>query len=786
MSGTSETIAGRRSSEGAVVKEHYLNRLSCCWSGFKAIILSLCAGGIVFGATTSIASAAGIDQSHNARYVDPFFGSAGGGHVFPGATLPFGMLKAGPDMGMNTSNSGWTEDGDINGFSQVHVSGTGGGPKYGNILVQPTVGAVQPADHSSPRVGETAKAGYYETFLQRYQTNVEIAATQRAAIYRFTYGQHGSANLLFDLAHCLTSAKPGREAQQVVATDVRILTPSEVSGWTRVIGGWNRQKTPYTVYFYAVSDTPAEKSGVWSNNGVIPEGRQAGGEQVHAGAWLTFGDLKSTRQVRLKIGISFVSEEQAKKNALGIPGFDFDRIRAVATKAWDRALATLDVPGASTEEKRLLYTAMYHTMLMPVDRTGENPLWTSTEPYYDDFYAIWDIFRTSGPLLTLVAPKRESEIIRSLVNIYEHEGWLPDARNGNYNGLTQGGSNAEFMITDGFVKHLHGIDWEKAYLAEKKDAEIYPPDQLQEGRGGLADYNSLGYVTIEGVDRPGSKQMEYAADDFEIGILAQGIGHSDDAAKYFRHSANWQALWDAQYEDSEFKGFIRPRHRDGSWKANFTALQSCSWEGDTFYEGNSWTYSLFVPQDVATLITKVGGKSEFVRRVDSFFDVPGRYDVGDEPGFLTPYLYIWAGRPDKTDERIRSILSANFLPGRDGLPGNDDSGAMSSWYLFGVIGLFPNAGQDVYLIGSPALREAVFHLPGGKDFIIEAPETSPANKYVVSAKLNGHPYNKAWLRHEDIAAGGKLELTMGDAPSHWAVDAPPPSFSDQANVPLTR
>jgi len=208
-------------------------------------------------------------------------------------------------------------------------------------------------------------------------------------------------------------------------------------------------------------------------------------------------------------------------------------------------------------------------------------------------------------------------------------------------------------------------------------------------------------------------------------------------------------------------------------------MQSCTWGGDTFYEGNSWTYSLFVPQDVATLIAKTGGTENFVRRVDSFFDVPKRYDVGDEPGFLSPYLYLWAGRPDKTAEHVRSILSTNFHDGPDGLPGNDDSGAMSSWYFFGVVGLFPNAGQDVYLIGSPQLPKTILHLSGGKDFIIDAPRTSSSNKYVIAATLNGQPYNQSWLRHKDLMAGGTLELTMSDKPAHWGEGMPPPSFSDQ-------
>ena len=414
-------------------------------------------------------------------------------------------------------------------------------------------------------------------------------------------------------------------------------------------------------------------------------------------------------------------------------------------------------------------------MLMPTDRTGENPLWKSTQPYYDDFYAIWDIFRTSGPLLTLIAPQRETAIVRALVDLYRHEDWLPDARSGNYNGRTQGGSDAEFLLTDAYVKGLRGVDWKTALAAEEHDAEVTPTDPLKEGRGGLPDYLKLGYVSIEGFDRPASVTMEYAADDFEVALLAKGLGQRAAYRKYLARSGNWRNLWDPNFSESGYTGFIRPRHRDGTWLTPFNAMMSDSWNGDTFYEGNSWTYSFFTPQDVEALVEKMGGPETFVRRLDAFFSVPGRYDVGNEPGFLIPYLYIWAGRPDKTDERVRSILAKSFHAGLNGLPGNDDSGAMSSWCAFAQMGIFPNAGQDVYLIGSPAFPQTTLHLARGKTFTIVAKNISPANIYVVAATLNGKPLDRAWLRHREIAAGGRLVLTMANAPDGWGARILPPS-----------
>ncbi|MDP9158818.1 MAG: GH92 family glycosyl hydrolase [Acidobacteriota bacterium] len=715
-------------------------------------------------------------DAHVASRVDPFLGTDGGGNTIPGPSLPFGMIKPGPDVGTNEANSGWEPTGDINGFSQTHLSGTGGGPKYGNILVQPTVGAPQAVGYGSSRRNEGGAIGYYHVTLKRYPIDVEITTSNRAALYRFTYPAAEQANILFDAGHCLSWVSGDGEGQFIAESHTKIESQREVSGSSSVTGGWNKQPIPYTVYFFAQTDTPAEKWGTWRGDRLHPgsteEKRERGGK---TGAWLSFA-AKQGQQVRLKIGISFVSVEQAKRNlSTEIASFDFDQLRANAVTAWDSVLNTIELQGATAEQEQMFYTALYHAMLMPTDRSGENPLWHSEEPYYDDFYAVWDTFRTSGPLLTLIAPRRQAAIVRSLVDIYRHQGWLPDARSGNFTGRVQGGTDADFVLADAYVKHLPGIDWEVGYEGLVKDAEMPPANPMNEGRSGLSDWKNLQYVSIEGSDRPASKHMEYAANDFEIALVAKGLGHNEDAAKYFQRSRNWENLWDENFEEGGVKGFIRPRHQDGSWKKDFTAMQSCSWGGDTFYEGNSWTYSLFVPQDVAGLIKKSGGAKTFIERLDAFFDTPQRYDVGNEPGFLAPYLYIWAGRHDKTAERVRKIIADNFHPGKNGLPGNDDSGAMSSWYAFGTIGIFPNAGQDVYLIGSPAVPSLTLHLANGKTFVIEAKNVSPANKYVIAAELNGAALTRAWLRHDEIANGGKLTLRMARAPETWPSGATPPS-----------
>jgi predicted alpha-1,2-mannosidase len=740
---------------------------------------------VKFGQTRSWFTAAALMVFTTALYaqaalkVDPFLGIEGGGNTIPGPSMPFGMIKPGPDVGANQANSGWEATGRINGFSQTHVSGSGGGPKYGNILIQPTIGAPSATGIGSYREDEKGTIGFYRVGLRRYGIDVEITAAERAAIYRFTYPAAQKANILFDAGHCLSWISKAGEGQFLANSQLQVISPNEVSGSSSVTGGWNKQTRPYTVYFDAISDTAAQNWGTWRDGRLHPGGRTEGAEHgSKTGAWLSFATQQG-QQVTLKIGISFVSIEQARRNLSDeIPGFDFDRVHTDAVSAWNRALGAVELKEATAEQEQMFYTALYHSMLMPVDRTGENPLWRSDEPYYDDFYAIWDTFRTSGPLLTLIAPQRESAIVRALVDIYRHEGWLPDARSGNFTGRMQGGSNADMLIGDAYVKHLAGIDWNEAYAGVANDAEVPSPAPINEGRGGLDDWKKLGYVSMEGTDRSASLHMEYAANDFEIALMARGLGHEADFRKYLARSGNWAHLWDAQFEEGGVQGFIRPRHRDGTWKKNFTAMLTSTWGGDTFYEGNSWTYSLYVPQDIAGLIRKSGGPQRFVHRLDAFFDVPERYDVGNEPGFLSPYLYIWAGRQDKTAERVREIVAKSYRVGRKGLPGNDDSGAMSSWYAFSTMGIFPNAGQDVYLIGSPAIPEITLHLAGDKTFVVAAKNVSDANRYVVSATLNGRPFDRAWLRHEEIVQGGRLILEMADKPGNWPNGALPPSSSD--------
>jgi predicted alpha-1,2-mannosidase len=766
---------------------------------------------LLLTAALFVAATTAFIHAQSTSEIDPMLGADKGGNVFVGPTLPFGMAKPGPDYGDNEANSGWKASGNLNGFSQLHVSGTGGGPKYGNILVQPMMGNADPAYSSAPREEEHAEVGYYSVKLKDSGIRAEVTTARRTPIYRFTYPKTGKRTLLVDVGHLLMRRhdSPHRypESQVVYSTDVQVLSPTEIAGMQASVMGWNIQTVPMRVYFYLVTDTPAITSGAWEDGKAIQPGAKTASYKmpftmstlpksappiVSTGAYLTFA--AGNQPVMVKVGVSFVSIEQAKKNAMSeVAGFDFDGTRRAAVAAWQKQLSTVKVEGGTASERQQFATGLYHSMLMPVDRTGENPLWQSKTPYYDDFYCIWDTFRSSTPLLTLLDPKRVTDILQSLLEIQDHDKFFLDGRSGNFSGRTQGGSDAEMMFTDAFVKHLPGLDWPRVYRAMVHDADVESSAPIRFGRGDMDEWKRLGYLSIEhsdptgGPDRPGSRSMEYAANDYAVALMAKGLHHEADSRKFMARAENWKKLWDANAVDhtegGDVKGFIWIRHEDGRWKENFNPHLVGTWYQDNFYEASTWTYSLYVPQDVRGLIQLSGGPSDFKRRLDLFF-VTGkagryRYDVGNEPGFLSPYLYNWIGEQSSTAKTIRAILPANYHTGLDGLPGNDDSGAMGSFLVFNQMGFFPVAAQDVYLIGSPTFPRSSITLANGKVFSVIARNTSPANVYIAKATWNGKPYHRSWFTHEQLMAGGELSLMMSDKPAHWDTGAPPPSMSDK-------
>ena len=719
------------------------------------------------------------------QYVDPRIGSEGLGRVFIGPSCPYGMVKPSPDC-TPSPNSGWLPMPErVDGFAQVHVSGTGGGPKYGNVLVTPFGNGMDRVNHYDYREYETIRLGYYDTQFKQNGIRTEITTANRASFYRFTYPEDSLKSLAVDAGFFLgeNPVPDAREAQQFVGSEIQVLSDHEVAGYTRIRGGWNNGKA-YTVYFYAETDRPFVQSLTWKGNRITKAQSQYDSAEK-TGALLRFA--KNDKVVQLKVGISFLSMQKAKFNAHSeIPHWSFEKVHQDLLGQWEQLFQKIEIdPSTPLAKKRMFYTGLYHTMLMPVDRTGENPLWSDPEPYYDDFYAIWDTYRSSSPLITLIDPKREADIVRSLVNIYKRDGYMPDARSGNSNGRTQGGSNAEIVIADAFVKGLKGIDYELALEAMLKDATVPPGgNEEAEGRGGLIPYLELGYIP-HGIDRAGNRTVEYSYCDYAIALVAKGLGKEDLYQRYLKQSENWKNLWRSDYEHEGAKGFIMPRDKEGNWldsipfghstrmqpKFKYTPVTFegpwyTPWWSMFFYEASSWEYSLSIPHDVPGLIEKCGGAADFEKRLDIFFD-KGFFNVNNEPSFLTPCLYHWLGKPWRSSDRIREIIAKNYNDGPVGLPGNDDSGAMSSWLAFHMIGLYPNAGQDYYLIHTPLLESTTFHLEGGKEFKVVAKGLSDKNCYIQGVTLNGKDYPYSVLRHKDIMAGGELVLKMGKKPGNW-------------------
>ncbi len=715
-------------------------------------------------------------ETNYTQYVNPFIGSQGEGNVFVGACKPFGMVKLGPDY-EGHSNSGYIHQGRIEGFSHTHTSGTGGGAKYGNILLMPRSGDVASVSNTSMAQNEQCDAGYYSVYLQDSKVKAELTASHSVGFHRYTFDNE-DGQILIDAGHHLYTGRTYGsdryrygEAQYLVGSEINIVSPSSVSGFSRVRNGWNLGGT-YTVYFYAVFDSEFKEHATWEReiDRVNPDNAKK------AGATFSFEDLKN-KSIQVKVGISFISIEKARQNIeKEIPHWDFEKVYNESRKTWNDMLSSISIEGGTLTQKRIFYTGLYHTMLMPTDRTGENPLWYSKEPYYDDFYAIWDTYRTTNPLFTLIQRDRQRDMIRSLIDTYKHEGYMPDARSGNYTGRTQGGSNCDMLITEAYLKGIKGIDYELAYEAMIKNAEVDPgDDHEQKGRGGIDNYKAIGYVPAEHY-RSASRTVEYCANDYAIAQLAKAMKKEEDVQKYVQRSSNWQNLWRETKLDG-FTGFIWPRYRNGEWKKDHDPMEWGYWDVQ-MYEGSAWDYSFYVPHDVNKLIQKSGGNDEFIRRLDHFFDKK-YFNVTNEPDFLTPCLYLWTGRYDKTAERIKEISNTAWSDQPDGIPGNDDSGAMSAWWVFHSMGFFPVAGQDVYLITTPVFEKSILRMQDNKMLTIQAKNLNDKNIYVQKAFLNGKPLNRAWFRHQEIIEGAVLEFVMGASPTDWGTDPTlfPPSLT---------
>ncbi|KAF8173185.1 glycosyl hydrolase family 92-domain-containing protein [Mycena galopus ATCC 62051] len=741
-----------------------------------------------------------------AQFVNPFIGTKSGGHVFPGATLPWGAVKAGPDSESGDNQAGYVSDGTpISGISSLHDDGTGGGKSLGNFPLLPLTSREcadndltkcqvarrnRAIDHGDP----TASPGYFSIPLNNgvraEATNNCFSCLMPPAVGSQLYILLHRSNLLHADLGGSTHTKEG----QVTVSSNPTTNGTRATGSGTFIPSFGQSY--YTLYFCFDASAAFVQAKYYSTAGgmqytdleetapfdtTIPR-------SAAAGVLMGFPP-GSAQTLSARMGISWTSIEQACAYAeQEIPDISaFDAVHAAARAKWNDVLGTIEVDstGVSADTQELFWSSLYRTYIAPTNITGDNPF----EPYWDSFYCIWDTFRVVHPLYAITAPVAQAEIIRALIDIYRNAGWLPDCRMSMDKGFTQGGSNADSLLADSYIKGIKaGIDWEAGFEAMVKDATVMGDFEV-EGRGSINSREKLGFVPVADRDHPpsrgantrsASRLLEYAYNDFDIALVAQGLNKSAEMYHYFNKSGDWYNIWNPETEHSGFKGFIQPRWADGRWYIasfdtnNVFRPDHCSpvyghnscfggSGGGEFYEASSWEYSFYVPHDMASLVEVMGGPETFSARLDHFFEA-GFHDMGDEPGFLPTYLYNYVGQPTKTVDRVDAMVSQYYNTAVDGLPGNDDSGSMGAYAVWSHLGFYPVAGQDTYLLNRPYFPKITVHneVTGAKAIII-ARGLSDQNKYIQSATLNGRAYTKNWISHAFFLYGGTLTLVMGSS-----------------------
>ncbi|KAK6603842.1 glycosyl hydrolase family 92 [Botrytis cinerea] len=752
-------------------------------SQWRALLLSL-----VIVADVGIGSQ--IEKEFDVfKYVDPFIGTAKGGHVFPGRLYPSfqGMAKAVADVNNPDEKQGGfaSDNSDITGFSHMHDSGTGGSPSLGNFPLFPQTGCpgdilnncfFTKTDRASRRINGTAEAhpGYFAVSLNT-SIHTEVTVTNHTALYRFT-----SLRIRRLMIH-LTDLPESRSNGSVqVDPDTGRLSGTGTFNPSFGIGS-------YDLHFCAdFKGAEIRDTGVFINNragsepknlSVTPDGINS--PPLPAGAWTQF-KAPASNQILARVGVSFISIAKACQNAENeIPDFDFEKVLTAAEDAWREKLSVIsvDATGVSDELQTVFWSGTYRAMISPQDYTGENPLWDSDEPYYDSYYCIWDSFRSIHPLLTLLDPYSQTQMVRSLIDVYRHEGKLPDCRMSLCKGFTQGGSNADIVLADSYVKNItQDVDWAIGYEAVVSDAEDEPADWSIEGRGGLTSWKNLGYIPTDDFDPYGvgpmtrsiSRTVEYAYNDFCIAEIAQGLGQTGDVEKYLGRAENWKNMYKADQTsyvngstdapdsivDTGFTGFLQPRYLNGTFGYQDPTL--CS---------PSTTSHLATSTPTATKPTKaVLGCLLY---------------IGDEQAFLPVFQFHYAGRPGLSAYFSHFYIPSQFNTTVAGIAGNDDSGAMGSFTTLSMLGLWPVSGQNVYLITPPYFPEvSVKNGQSGKVATIKNINFDGAyeNIYIQSAKLNGETWTKNWITHDFWLEGGTLELTLGRNESTWGTadeDLPP-------------
>lgn len=732
----------------------------------KKLLLSVCA----FSLTLATLQAGEIT-----KYVNPFIGTGaidGGlsGNNYPGATSPFGMIQLSPDTS-EAPNWGDASGYDYNrntifGFSHTRLSGTGASDLIDITLMPTSSGRTSSAfTHDE----EKARPGYYQVMLKDEGINAELTTTQRNGIHRYQYPAGKDAEIILDMDH---SADKGSWGRRIINSQIRILNDHAVEGY-RIITGWAKLRK---IYFYMEFSSPILTSTLRDGGRVHENTAVINGTNLHG--CFRFGQLNG-KPLTCKVALSSVSMENARQNMeQEAPHWDFDRYVAAADADWEKQLGKIEVKGTEVQ-KEIFYTALYHTMIQPNTMSDVNGEYmaadyttrkvANNETHYTTF-SLWDTFRASHPLYTLLEPERVTDFVKSMIRQYEYYGYLPIWQLWGQDNYCMIGNHSIPVITDAILKGISGIDMEKAYEA------VYNSSVTSHPNSPFEVWEKYGFMPENIQTQSVSITLEQAFDDWCVAQLAAKLNKDADYQRFHKRSEYYRNLFHPKTK------FFQSKNDKGEWIEPFDPYQYGGNGGHPFTEGNAWQYFWYVPHNIQALMELTGGTKAFEQKLDTFFTSTykseqmnhnasgfvGQYAHGNEPSHHVAYLYNFAGQPWKTQKYVSHILNTLYNNTSSGYAGNDDCGQMSAWYVFSAMGFYPvNPADGRYIIGSPLLDECTLKLAGNKEFRIRTIRKSPEDIYIQSVTLNGKKRKDFFITHQDIMNGGTMVFKMGKKPSGW-------------------
>lgn len=732
----------------------------------KKLLLSVCA----FSLTLATLQAGEIT-----KYVNPFIGTGaidGGlsGNNYPGATSPFGMIQLSPDTS-EAPNWGDASGYDYNrntifGFSHTRLSGTGASDLIDITLMPTSSGRTSSAfTHDE----EKARPGYYQVMLKDENINAELTTTQRNGIHRYQYPAGKDAEIILDMDH---SADKGSWGRRIINSQIRILNDHAVEGY-RIITGWAKLRK---IYFYMEFSSPILTSMLRDGGRVHENTAVINGTNLHG--CFRFGQLNG-KPLTCKVALSSVSMENARQNMeQEAPHWDFDRYVAAADADWEKQLGKIEVKGTEVQ-KEIFYTALYHTMIQPNTMSDVNGEYmaadyttrkvANNETHYTTF-SLWDTFRASHPLYTLLEPERVTDFVKSMIRQYEYYGYLPIWQLWGQDNYCMIGNHSIPVITDAILKGIPGIDMEKAYEA------VYNSSVTSHPNSPFEVWEKYGFMPENIQTQSVSITLEQAFDDWCVAQLAAKLNKDADYQRFHKRSEYYRNLFHPKTK------FFQSKNDKGEWIEPFDPYQYGGNGGHPFTEGNAWQYFWYVPHNIQALMELTGGTKAFEQKLDTFFTSTykseqmnhnasgfvGQYAHGNEPSHHVAYLYNFAGQPWKTQKYVSHILNTLYNNTSSGYAGNDDCGQMSAWYVFSAMGFYPvNPADGRYVIGSPLLDECTLKLAGNKEFRIRTIRKSPEDIYIQSVTLNGKKHKDFFITHQDIMNGGTMVFKMGKKPSGW-------------------